>query len=94
MSIDSCARNSCASRRPAFGFSASARAAIAGAIERYVTKLALMPQVMTREDVDALRDMGLSDRAVLEIVLVASYFCFVNRIVHALGVELEAYWTR
>ncbi len=36
-----------------------------------------------------LRDNGLSDRAILDIVLVIAYFNYVNRIVMALGVELE-----
>lgn len=36
-----------------------------------------------------LRDLGLSDTAILDIVLVTAYFNFVNRIVLALGVELE-----
>jgi uncharacterized peroxidase-related enzyme len=36
-----------------------------------------------------LRDVGLSDAAILDVVLVTAYFNFVNRIVLALGVELE-----
>ncbi len=36
-----------------------------------------------------LRAGGLDDRAILDATLVASYFNFVNRIVLALGVELE-----
>jgi uncharacterized peroxidase-related enzyme len=37
----------------------------------------------------ALRENGLSDTAILDVVLVASYFNFVNRMVLALGVQLE-----
>ena len=40
--------------------------------------------------VEALRAVGLDDRAVLDATLVVSYFNFVNRMVLALGVELEA----
>jgi len=36
-----------------------------------------------------LRDVGLSDSAILDATLVAAYFNFVNRIVLALGIELE-----
>lgn len=36
-----------------------------------------------------LRNLGLSDAAILDVVLVTAYFNFVNRIVLSLGVELE-----
>jgi len=36
-----------------------------------------------------LKDKGLDDAAILDVVLVTSYFNFVNRMVMALGVELE-----
>ncbi len=44
---------------------------------------------ITDGDVDALRDIGLTDEEVLDATLVASYFCFVNRVVTVLGVEEE-----
>lgn len=62
------------------------------AIIDFVTKLARTPPVMDRQDAEALRSAGLSDRQILEVTLVAAYFCFVNRIAHGLGVELEGYW--
>ncbi len=37
-----------------------------------------------------LKQEGLSDAAILDIVLVTAYFNFVNRIVLSLGVKLEA----
>ncbi|HVK97012.1 MAG TPA: peroxidase-related enzyme [Flavisolibacter sp.] len=37
----------------------------------------------------ALKDAGLTDEGILDVVLVTSYFNFVNRMVMALGVELE-----
>jgi alkylhydroperoxidase family enzyme len=37
-----------------------------------------------------LRELGFSDRAILEINLAAAYMNFVNRIAQGLGVELEA----
>ncbi len=38
---------------------------------------------------EKLKDVGLSDRAILDATLVISYFNFVNRIVLGLGVDLE-----
>ena len=39
--------------------------------------------------ISVMREAGLDDRAVLDATLVTAYFNFVNRIVLALGVELE-----
>jgi len=50
-------------------------------------KLTTDPGAMSEDDVHTLRDAGWSDRAVLDIVLVTSYFNFVNRITNSLGVE-------
>lgn len=36
-----------------------------------------------------LKEFGLSNSAILDFVLVVAYFNFVNRIVLALGIELE-----
>lgn len=55
----------------------------------FAVKLTLDPQGMIAEDVDVLRDAGLTDRGVLEVVQVTSYFAFVNRLVDGLGVTLE-----
>lgn len=51
------------------------------------TKLTRSPDAMTATDVETLRTAGWSDRAVLDVVLVTSYFNFVNRITNGLGVE-------
>jgi uncharacterized peroxidase-related enzyme len=51
-------------------------------------KLTVSPGTMREDDVHTLRDAGWSDRAVLDIVLVTSYFNFVNRITNALGVAV------
>ena len=37
--------------------------------------------------IDALRAVGLDDRMILDLTLVASYFNFVNRVASGLGVE-------
>ena len=56
----------------------------------FATKLAQIPHATSEEDVAALRTEGFTDRAILEIVMVTSYFCFVNRIALGLGVSLSA----
>ena len=40
----------------------------------------------------ALRRHGWSDAAILDMVQVAAYYAFVNRLADGLGVELEPYW--
>lgn len=59
------------------------------ALLEFAEKLTRDPQAMTRGDVEALRAAGLSDEEILMATLTVSYFNFVNRLVHALGVELE-----
>lgn len=50
-------------------------------------KLTLKPGQATESDVQSLKELGLSDRAVLDATLVVSYFNFVNRMVMGLGVQ-------
>jgi uncharacterized peroxidase-related enzyme len=53
-------------------------------------KLTLNPNTIDESThIDPLKNMGLSDRAILDAVLVISYFNFVNRIVQGLGVETD-----
>jgi uncharacterized peroxidase-related enzyme len=59
------------------------------AILDFAHKLTLEPRSMRQEDVGALREAGLDDRAVLETVEVTAYFNFVNRLADGLGVALE-----
>jgi NAD(P)H-hydrate epimerase len=47
---------------------------------------------MTQKDVDALREYGLDDRAIVDANQVVAYFNYVNRVADGLGVELEASW--
>ena len=56
---------------------------------RYAKKLTLTPQDMTRDDVQALRDVGFIDADILGICEVCAYYAYVNRIADGLGVELE-----
>ena len=55
----------------------------------YAEKLTKTPYKMTEADVDKLKGVGLTDVAIFEVNQIASYFNYVNRIVHGLGVELE-----
>ena len=58
----------------------------------YAAKLTLEPWDMQEEDVIALREVGFSDAAILDINQVTGYYAFVNRLADGLGVELEGFW--
>lgn len=58
------------------------------ALVLYARKLTTTPQQMTENDVKALRDVGLDDRAILDLAQCIGYFNYVNRIVTGLGVTL------
>jgi uncharacterized peroxidase-related enzyme len=60
------------------------------AIVRYAVKLTRSPGAMRRGDVAALRAAGLSDLAVRDVALVASYFAFMNRMADGLGFGPDA----
>lgn len=55
----------------------------------YARKLTLQPELSTQQKTDTLREAGLDDRAILDATLVISYFNFVNRMVLALGLEIN-----
>lgn len=44
---------------------------------------------ITKNEVQRLRERGLSDEEILHAAAIASYFNYINRISDALGVELE-----
>ena len=58
----------------------------------YADKLTRTPWNMRRSDLQPLRDAGLTDRDILDLNLVASYYAYANRIADGLGVPLEAWW--
>jgi len=45
---------------------------------------------MTERDIEALRAVGLDDRAVHDATGVVAYFNYINRVADALDVDLEA----
>ena len=56
----------------------------------YAKRLTINPQHFKDNiEVEKLKTIGLSDRAILDATLVIGYFNFVNRIVQSLGVGLE-----
>ena len=57
---------------------------------QYAIELSLQPGDFESENkTESLRQGGFDDRAILDATLVVAYFNFVNRIVLALGVEVE-----
>ena len=52
----------------------------------YGATLTRSPAAVSEADVEALREAGFSDRDILDINLITSYFNFVNRIAEGLGV--------
>jgi len=59
------------------------------AIVEYVEKLTKTPSQVTREDVSALRSVGLDDQQILSVVLITSMYAFMNRLADGLGVQLD-----
>jgi NAD(P)H-hydrate epimerase len=58
----------------------------------YARKLTRTPAAVREADVAALRQVGLDDRAIVDVNQVVAYFNYVNRVVEGLGVELEEHW--
>ncbi len=58
----------------------------------YALKLTLEPSSMAECDVEKLRQLGLTDRAILDACQVTCYYNYVNRLANGLGVPLEDYW--
>jgi len=54
----------------------------------YADKLTRTPAAMVERDLDPLREVGLSDEAILQTNLVVAYFAYANRIADGLGVQL------
>jgi uncharacterized peroxidase-related enzyme len=61
---------------------------------RYALKLTLRPWDMEERDLSILREVGFSDRDLVDANQVTSYFNYVNRVADGLGVELEPRWPR
>ena len=55
----------------------------------HANKLTRTPAAVTQADIDRLRELGLSDRAINDATQVISFFNYINRIADGLGVDLE-----
>lgn len=55
------------------------------AIFRFATRLSKAPSEAEEADVQALRDAGLDDAEILDLILSASLFGWANRLMHVLG---------
>jgi uncharacterized peroxidase-related enzyme len=60
------------------------------AVLELADKVAADATTVTREDVDRLRALGLSDADVVDVVLAAAARCFYSKTLDALGVEPDA----
>lgn len=59
------------------------------ALVAYAHLLTETPAAVTEAHVASLREVGLSDRDILDVNLITSYFNFVNRIAEGLGVPFS-----
>ena len=59
----------------------------------YVDVVTRTPAQTTEADVIALRDVGFTDEAILEINQITGFFAWCNRTIDGLGVELEEFWS-
>ncbi len=59
----------------------------------YALRLTREPAAIREADVEALRQAGFPDAAILDICQVTSYYNYVNRLADGMGVELEDWWT-
>lgn len=44
---------------------------------------------MAESDLEPMRAAGLSDRDILDVSLITSYFAYVNRLADGLGISIE-----
>jgi uncharacterized peroxidase-related enzyme len=59
------------------------------AMMKFAEVLTRNPSGVARENVEELRSAGFKDHEILDIVQVAAYYNFMNRMAQGLGVELE-----
>ncbi len=55
----------------------------------YAIKLTRAPTSVSESDIQRLRELGLSDRAIHDAVQVISFFNYINRVGDGLSVDLE-----
>jgi len=57
-------------------------------------RLTERPAAVGREDIDALRAVGLDDPTIHDAIQVIAYFNYINRVAEAVGIEDEPEWGR
>jgi uncharacterized peroxidase-related enzyme len=57
----------------------------------YVARLTRTQAAVGEADVQALREAGFDDHAILDIAQITAYFAFITRLADGLGVTLEDY---
>jgi alkylhydroperoxidase family enzyme len=55
----------------------------------FAEKVARDATQITPDDISALRSVGFSDRAILDATHVAGFFCYMNRVVQAVGTDTQ-----
>lgn len=59
----------------------------------FAEKLTRTPSQMRQQDIQALRGHGFTDEDIHDIVQIAAYFNYINRVADALGVPPEDFMT-
>lgn len=62
------------------------------AMLEWTEKLTLAPAMCKQADIQALREVGWTDRDILDIAQVCAYFNFRVRIVDGLGLDLDQFY--
>jgi alkylhydroperoxidase family enzyme len=58
-------------------------------ILRFTDRITMGAHTTTQEQIDNLKSAGLTEQMIHDVVQVAAYFNYVNRLADALGVEIE-----
>ena len=64
------------------------------ALCEYAEKLTLRIDKCGAEDIQRLRESGLSDAQISHAVQVIGYFNYINRVAEGLGVDFEPEWKK
>ncbi|KAK7754530.1 hypothetical protein SLS62_003550 [Diatrype stigma] len=64
------------------------------ALASFAERLAIRPRDILKKDVEELRAQGLTDEEILEVVEVVGWFSHSNRLVIALGIEIDDRYLR
>jgi len=57
----------------------------------YADKLTREPWAMTEGDLEPLREVGLTDRGILDLNQAVAYFAYANRVADGLGIVVDDY---